>query len=498
VKDETPPPTWIGSRRAFLAALGFVYLLAFGSLWAQLDGLYGSRGIAPIADLMERARAALSGAGRLELPTLFWFGASDGLLHATCLGGVLVSLLLIAGVLPRVSAALAWTLYLAFVAAGRPFLPFQWDALLLEAGLLAAFYAPGGLLPYRSHQRAPSPVVRFLLGWLLFRLMFQSGLVKLQSGDAVWRDLTALDYHYWTQPLPHVLSVYADRLPALVDKACLVVMFAIELVAPFLLIAPRRVRHGALLSIVLLMALIAATGNYGFFNLLTVVLCLPLLDDRALERLTPFLPWLTTGSIVSGERTRRTRLLRGVAVVLAAAVVLQTVWQARWIEALPAPVERTMVALSRCYSFNRYGLFANMTEDRPEVVIEGSEDGRTWERYAFRWKPGALDRRPGFAGPHMPRLDWQMWFVTFQGGRPPDWFDALLARLLEASPPVLALLEDEPFDGRPPRAVRAAVYHYRFAPDEARREGRWWVRKRVGPFAAKQAAPTGVEEPPVR
>jgi hypothetical protein len=481
--------TWTSSRRAFLIGLGVTYLAAFWSLWSQLDGLYGVEGIVPIVDTVERMRAALTGWGRWQVPTLFWFGAGAGVQHAACAAGVVGSCLLILGVLPRGACALLWALYLSFVSVGRPFLPFQWDALLLEAGLLACLYAPPGVLPYGRGERRPSAVVRFLLCWLVFRLVFKSGLVKLQSGDAVWRDLTALQYHYWTQPLPHRVSHYAHHLPYWFGAASVGVMFAIELVAPFLLFVPGRARNVGVAAIVFLMVVISATGNYGFFNLLTVVLCIPLLDDRAVrcllrQRRSREEPLVTGVDQDAGPLARTRRALVVGFAVLALSV---TAWQARWLPGVPAAVETSFMKLGRLSSFNAYGLFTNMTEARPEIVVEGSIDGSTWHAYGFRWKPGQLERAPRFAGPHMPRLDWQMWFAAL-GGRPPPWYESFLVALLEASPDVLALLRHDPFDGRPPLHVRGVLYHYRFGTPNERAAGRWWVRELVRPFGRTLSA----------
>ena len=480
------PPTlaetrWIDSRRLFLAGLGVVYLAAFGSLWWQVEGLYGSAGIRPVAEVMAYVAENYTGLDRLSVPTLLWFGASDAALSGLCLAGAAGSVLLIAGVWPRVLCAALWAGYLSFVTVGYPFLPFQWDALLLEAGLLAVLYAPGGVLAFRRPQREPSRIFRFLLAWLLFRLMFQSGLVKLQSGDEVWRDLTALQYHYWTQPIPHRVSHFAHHLPAAFGKACVLAMFAIELVAPFLVFGPRRVRQFGLAAIGFLMVVIAATGNYGFFNVLTVVLCLPLLDDRAVRRWLPFWP---AGELEdrAPDARRVPRTLRSIgAYGLAAFVVLATSASARWLPELPAPIDRALRTTGRTVSFNSYGLFADMTEMRPEIRIEGSEDGVTWRTYRFEWKPGDTDRAPGFAAVHMPRLDWQMWFAALRGA-PPDWFGGFLLRLFEASPPVLALLEEDPFDGRPPRYLRTTLHRYAFGTPEQRRQGTWWTSEYVRAF----------------
>ncbi len=483
VGRDITPPTWRLSRRVFLSLLGLVYAVAFVSLWSQLGGLFGSRGIAPVAEYLGRAHEVIGTSDWGELPTLFWLDASDGALHAACGTGLALAVLLMLGVAPRVIAFLLWAVYLSFVRVGYPFLNFQWDVLLLETGLLAVVFAPSGLRPFGRGERPPSAVARFLLRWLLFRLMFLSGAVKLASHDPTWWDLTALQYHYWTQPLPHALSHYAHHLPASVHAFSTAVMFAIELGLPFLVFGPRRLRHLACGGILLLMALITATGNYGFFNLLTVALCVVLLDDRVLRRLLPFLRGGTEAASAGGGPLLRLRqaLLGVFAVAVVALTAAIGAQRTGWMRALPAVVQPLGAATARLASFNAYGLFANMTEERPEIVIEGSEDGRTWRPYRFRWKPGDPERTPGFVGPHMPRLDWQMWFAALRG-RPEGWYLSFMERLLAGSEPVLKLLADDPFDGDPPRYVRSTLYLYTFGTPEERRAGTWWRRTAVGPF----------------
>ena len=161
---------------------------------------------------------------------------------------------------------------------------FQWDYLLLEAGFLSIFLAPVRFLPSKRYQDRLSPWAHFLLRWLLFRLMLMSGVVKLTSGDESWWNLTALHYHYETQPLPTPLSWWANLLPAWFQAFSTIVMFGVELGAPLLLFAPRRLRLIGVASLLMLQALIALTGNYCFFNLLTVSLCLLAVDDAVWPR----------------------------------------------------------------------------------------------------------------------------------------------------------------------------------------------------------------------
>ena len=283
-------PNYLLVRWLFLRFMGVIYLTAFVSLGIQIGGLIGRDGILPAAPFLDSARSQLAqahiGPERYHLlPTLCWFSTSDGFLHFLCAAGVALSLLVILNVAPAPCLFLLWLIYLSLSTVGREFLSFQWDALLLETGWLAIFFAPLQWLPKGAVASPPSRVVLWLLRWLLFRLMFESGLVKLLSGDAAWRNLTALNFHYETQPLPTWVGWYAHQLPAEFQKICVVVMFVIELAVPFLIFAPRRLRFigGALL--LLLQVVILITGNYCFFNLLTVALCLLLMDVAVLGRL---------------------------------------------------------------------------------------------------------------------------------------------------------------------------------------------------------------------
>ncbi len=525
-----PPPveaprersTWFLARRLFLVGMAASYGTAYASLGAQVQGLFGSRGIAPLCERMELLRAELTGWERLQVPTLFWFGASDALLTVWCLAGVALALVAALGLAPRACFALLWLGYLSLVSVGWPFLNFQWDALLLEAGLVTIFVAPAGLRRFldgfRPDERPPSPAMLWLVRWLLFRLVLLSGLVKLGSGDESWWDLSALDYHYWTQPLPHRLSHHVHHLPEWFRQMSVLVMFAIELGAPLLmlgsavlLLAARRgaralARWGRRLdqlaagSIVLLMALISATGNYGFFDLLTAVLCIPLLDDRVWRRLL-FLPGPVRVLVRPASAWRRIGIgsVAALVLLLTTTVTLRSLQGIRprpgaapqplaWLAELPRLVPRPLEWLSErasvLGSFNSYGLFRVMTKERPEIVIEGSADGRTWEPYRFRYKPLELERAPVFAGPHMPRLDWQMWFAALEHGQPrrSRWYEDFLRRLLSGSRPVLELLGEDPFPGAPPRFLRSTVWLYEFSSQSERRAGTWWRRRDPRPF----------------
>jgi len=482
--DAPAPPAYARSRWLFLRLVGLVYLTAFLSLGVQVSGLVGAHGILPAGAFLDQAHATYGSAAYRLFPTLCWFGAGDGMLRALCWGGAVLAVLLIAGVGQAPVLFSLWLCYLSVSVAGQAFLWFQWDGLLLETGLLALLYAPTTLLPGSPREPEPSAVARWLVWWLLFRLMFLSGVTKLASGDAAWRDLTALDYHFWTQPLPPWTAWYVQQAPQWLHRGMTLATLAIELLVPWLIFVPerwRRARYAACALLVLNQLGIALTGNYGFFNLLALVLCVSLLDDRVLARVLP------RGAALRVPQVPQPRwavyIIRGVAPLFALLSVLafareiaQTIPGTRG--TFDSPLLRAVAPLR---SVNGYGLFRVMTTERPEIVIEGSADSVHWREYGFRWKPGDPDRRPAFVAPHMPRLDWQMWFAALDPPGAREWLGPLFEHLLRGTPEVVALLGHNPFPERAPRYVRLAYYHYRFAtPAERSRTGAWWQRQFLG------------------
>lgn len=472
-------PAWSGtgqyhlSRALFLRGLGLVYLAAFASLAVQIEGLVGARGILPAAEFVAALRQHLGAGGWLEAPTLLWVYCSDGALYALCWGGCLLALALVAGWGHWSGLLLLWAFYLSLTVVCRDFLAFQWDALLLETGFLAVFLAPRQWRPAWQWDGEPPRWVLYLLRFLLFRLMLSSGAVKLLSGDPAWSGLEALGYHFETQPLPAWTAWYAGRLPPALLQAGVVGVFFVELVVPFAFWGGARSRRWAAGLTALLQVGIAATGNYGFFNLLTAVLCLPLIDDSGWRRLWPRAPvpadarpwprgltWATAGTlgIMGGLKLAQT---------LAPSV--------EW----PRPLLETQAALRPFRLANGYGLFAVMTTRRREIQLEASADGRVWRPYRMRYQPGAPDRPPAFIGLHMPRLDWQMWFAALGPYKRQRWFLPLMGRLLAAEPAVLALLAEPPLGEEAPRYVRARIADYAFSRPAERAAGVWW---RIGPY----------------
>ena len=473
------------SRWLFLRLLGVVYLVAFASLAVQVTGLVGEHGLLPAAPFLDWAHSIYGREAYRLLPTLFWLGAGDVALQAAAWAGVALAILLLLGVAPVAVLASLWLLYLSLTVAGQDFLSFQWDALLLEAGLLATLWAPTGWLPRRG-EGPPSPAVRWLLVFLVFKLMFLSGATKLLSGDPTWRHLTALDYHFETQPLPTWIGWYAHQQSTAVHRLATAVMFLTELGAPWLLFAPprlRRLRYLGVASLVLLQAGIALTGNYGFFNLLAIVLCVPALDAALLQRVLPL-------DLVGGgpePRVWRVTLHALVPVLLCFsalafwAEIAFTLPGGRGAALVPRWARAALGWVAPTRSFNGYGLFRVMTTERPELVIEGSRDGEHWSEYEFRYKPGPVTRRPSFVEPLHPRLDWQMWFAALDPMSNVSLLQALSRHLRAGAPDVLALLGRNPFRGAPPRFIRFVQYDYRFATRAERaRTGAWWKRELVG------------------
>jgi hypothetical protein len=486
----------IDVRRWFLRGLAAVYFVAFLSLGVQIQGLIGSKGILPAAELLADVRAEAPGLERFQLlPTLAWVSDSDGFLSFLCWGGAGLAVVLAMDVAPALVLGLLWVFYLSLVQVGQVFLGYQWDALLLEAGLLAVFVAPLRLRPRLAATDCPtSPLAVFMLRFLLFRLMWSSGAVKLLSGDETWRSLRALTVHYETQPLPAPTSWFVHQLPAGFHELSCAVLLGIELLVPLLVFGPRRARLVAFWPLVVLQALIALTGNYAFFNLLTVVLCLMLLDDRALPARLRGPAADSAAAEAPPSRPWPRVILWPVAAVLLSAAAAHQLWTVGLRPPAPLLVPARLVAPFA--AVNGYGLFAIMTTSRPEIVVEGSDDGLEWKAYAFRSKPGDPARIPGFVAPHQPRLDWQMWFAALGTCEHNPWFTRFLLRLSEASPPVLALLAHDPFAGRPPRFLRAVVYDYRFTDVAARRRtGDWWSRTQTGLYCPALGEPPEAETP---
>jgi Lipase maturation factor len=474
------PPSYRCATWIFLRGLGAIYFIAFLSFGIQANGLIGSRGILPMANFLALVKQGYGASAWRLLPTLFWLNSSDAMLRAVWISGLILAAAVMLGQAWRLSLVLLYVLYLSIVSGGQTFMAYQWDLLLLEAGFLAIFL--DGTAP-----RA------WLAWWLVFRLMFLSGCVKLMSGDPTWRHLTALRYHYETQPLPTPIAWYMFQLPGWFQSISTAIVFVAELGFPLLILCGRRLRPWAALGIVAFQSLIALTGNYTFFNLLTILLCAMLFDDEAWRNqwLTRYRPvkrameWIEEAAARAFRPARWPRLRLAATVALYA--TLGTLTLLVTVEtlglALPSAASTVVDAVAPFGIANSYGLFASMTTTRPEIVVQGSRDGTNWVDYEFRFKAGNIYEAPHWVAPYQPRLDWQMWFAALGTYRSSPFFLRFMERLLKGDPTVLALLRGDPFHGTPPRYIRAQLYEYHFTDIGTRwRTGAWWRRELIGEY----------------
>jgi predicted DCC family thiol-disulfide oxidoreductase YuxK len=467
---ERYPPTWHLVSWLFLRLLGLTFLVAFASIGNQITGLIGSDGILPVTDKLATL-AAEHGSWRYWVsPTLFWINSSDTALVTVCIAGAAAALLVVLNVWTRPMLMLAFVLHLSLWAVMPVFGSIQPDALILEVGLLAIFLTAG------------SRIIIWLYRWLLFRFMLLSGLVKLLTHDASWAQLTALNYHYETQPLPTPLAWYAHQLPEWFQQLSVLSMFGIELVLPWLVFLPRRLRFVAAWGFLVLQILITLTGNFYFLNLLTIFLCLFLFDDQALAGVLPS----RLAARLRYRLPKPGRLATAAASVLASLVLvvnLAFIWKRIEQQPLPGPLETLVKTTSRFGITNFYGFFGVMNTTRREIVIEGSRDGEHWRAYEFRYKPGDIHRCLRWSLPYHPRLDWTLWFAAGESPWHNPWFGDFLYQLLKGAPPVLALLADNPFPEAPPKWIRATLYRYHFTtPAERAATGDCWVRDWLRPY----------------
>jgi predicted DCC family thiol-disulfide oxidoreductase YuxK len=474
------------SRWVFLRLLGIIYFIAFFSLFTQILGLIGSNGILPADIFLGSIKINLGWKAYADLPTLAWISYGDGFLRFIPFCGMLLSLLLIGGLLTFPALIGLWLLYLSLVNIGQDFMLFQWDTLLLETGFLAIFLAPRAMFERTTSGSSPSKIVLWLLRFLLFRLMFSSGIGKVVSGDATWRDFTALAFHYYTQPLPTPIAWHMYQLPLWFQKISVGFMYFIEIVVPFFIFAPRRLRFFGGIMLIFLQLLIMLTGNYTFFNLLTIALCILLFDDSLFKAILPSkYKSLIVSSPTYIKSDSRFSVKKFAAILFFVFMFSLGCIQVGKAVVGYASMPRVFQSLIRWVSpyrlVNSYGLFTVMTTSRPEIIIEGSNDGRDWKEYEFKYKPGDLKKPLPWVEPLQPRLDWQMWFAALGSYRANPWFTNFMLRVLEGSPDVLDLLEKNPFPGRPPKYLRALVYEYNFTNPETRKKtGDIWTRELKG------------------
>jgi lipase maturation factor 1 len=499
------------ARWIFLRALGVIYFSAFIALVFQIRGMIGTEGILPATEYLQRVRV-LSGLRFWYAPTLLWMGSGNHALMVLSWVGLVASLLVVGNVAPRAALVVCFVCFLSFIAVSQDFGQYQSDGMLLEAGFVSLFVAPGGLLPGWGRRWLPVRAAVFLLLWEWFRIYFQSGAVKLLSGDTTWRHLTAMYEYYQNGPLPTWVGWYVQHLPHWFQRATAGATLGMELVLVWMAFLPRRWKIACCCIVTAWQVVVIATANYAFLNYLVLVLAVCLLDDAFLRRFVPR-RWragveLSTGSLAQvpeagpgapgstllhedqvSEAVRPVTRWGGVRVAVAA-VALTWVGYATTAELVEmfwptAPLWNAPVSLLEPFRIaNQYGLFAVMTPHRYEIEFQGSDDGKTWTPYLFRFKPQDVSERPGIYAPYQPRFDWNLWFASLT-----TWTEAPIVplteeRLLEGDHDVLGLFRGDPFAGRPPKMVRAVLWQYWFStPEEKRTQRVWWTRQLLGTYA---------------
>jgi hypothetical protein len=476
----TAPDYWL-ARLVIQRALGLVYLVAFAVVLNQFRPLLGERGLLP-------APVYLRWTDWRRAPTLFRLHYSDRLLGVVGWTGVVLALGVVAGLpeqgplwLSMLIWSALWVLYLSVVNIGQTFYGFGWESVLLEAGFLAVFLG--------TEEMAPPWLVVVLLRWLLFRVELGAGLIKLR-GDPCWRDLSCLDHHHETQPLPGPLSWWFHHLPQPLHRVEVAANHAAQLVAPFLLFAPQPVASVAGAVIVLTQGWLVLSGNFSWLNLITMTLAVSALDDRFLDRLLPVSE--------PAELTDPPVWFAGVVLAVVASTVVLSWWPVR---NLLSRRQRMNVSFNPFHLVGTYGAFGSVTRIREEVVIEGTDDptpteATDWREYQFKAKPGDVRRRPPQVAPYHLRLDWLMWFAALSPARAEPWLGDLVDRLLEGDPATLRLLGRNPFPDHPPELVRVRLYRYRFTTRQERRQtGAWWNRSLVGDYLPprRRRQPSGSE-----
>ncbi len=471
---------WL-TRFVIERGLGVVYLLAFLAVLDQFPALLGERGLLPVPEFLKVV-------SHRQAPSLFYvFGYSDRLARGFGWTGVALAGSIIVGLpqagplwLPMLVWFALWVLYLSIVNVGQRFYSFGWESLLLEAGFLAIFL---------GNARTPPPwPVLLLYRWLAFRLELGAGLIKLR-GDPCWRDLTCMDYHHETQPMPNPLSWYFHRLPRAFHRVEVAGNYVAQLGAPFLLFLPQPLAAIGGLLMIGTQGYLVVSGNYAWLNLTTMIVAASALPDGLLRPLFP-------AGIVPVAPAEPPAWFAGAVLAMTALFVWLSYWPVR---NLLGPRQLMNYSFNRFHLVNTYGAFGSVTRERYELVIEGTEardDGEpgAWREYEFRGKPGDPRRRPPQVAPYHLRLDWLMWFAALSPAYAEDWLVPFLAKLLEGDPAVLRLLRRNPFPHRPPARVRALFYHYRFTTRRERREtGAWWARELVGHYLR----PMALASPPV-
>jgi len=491
-------PRWI-----FLRAFGLIYFSAFYALLFQIRGLIGPDGILPAGDYLEAVTRQFGSSRLWFAPTLLWLSSGNHMLTGICWGGMIASLLLVLNLWPRATLFICFVCFLSFVAAAQDFSGYQSDGMLLEAGFISLFFAPQGLRPGLGASSPPSRASLFLLQWEWFRIYFESGVVKLASGDPEWRHFTAMDDYYQNGPLPTWAGWYVQHLPHWFHAFATGATLVLELGLVFMLFLPRRWRMVCFFIVTLWQIPVILTANYTFLNYLVLLLGVLLLDDRFILRFTParwkekLLPQTVVKRASQAEPSqpatdqptpaRRkpdpiTAFKVAVASVMLIWIFYSTTSQMILILLPRAPLPISPItALEPFRIANRYGLFAVMTRGRYEIEFQGSNDGQNWTTYPFRYKPQSLNEYPRIYAPYQPRFDWNLWFASLGSWRENLIVPSTEERLLAGAPDVLALFAGSPFPQAPPKQVRAMLWQYWFTSlAEKRATGMWWRRNLLG------------------
>jgi len=517
-------PRWI-----FLRALAAIYFSAFYSLLFQIRGLIGPHGILPAERYLSAVGRAMPGLKYWYAPSVFWISSSSTFLMAVTWIGLIASVVAFLNFWPRMSFFVCFVCFLAFVAASGEFSSYQSDGMLLEAGFLALFFSPSGLMPGWGGNDPPSRASLWLLQWEWFRIYFESGMVKLLSGDEQWRNMTAMDEYYQNGPLPTWIGWYAEHLPHWFHAASAAGTLGMELGIVLMQFFPRRVRLICFCIVTPWEIGVILTANYTFLNYLVLSLGFLLLDDRTLLRFVPHrrrplaavrIPEIepeeqlstlaaTEGSAVAedaaasaayemdGAGKRRWHAAARVGSVIGltvSAVMLTWIAYDTTVEMIGIPWRGSPLPLAPITALdpfriaNQYGLFAVMTRGRYDIEFQGSNDGVNWTPYLFRNKPQALNEPPRIYAPYQPRFDWNLWFASLGDWHQNDIVPLTEERLLEDDPDVLALFKDgqggNPFGQTAPKMMRAVLWRYWFTSmDEKRRTGNWWRREYLGLYA---------------
>jgi hypothetical protein len=495
-------PRWI-----FLRALGLIYFSAFFSLVFQVRGLIGPQGILPAADYLPAIARAFPEYIRFWFaPTLLWFSTSSHMLEMLCWAGMVASLLVVINIWPRVTLFICFVCFLSFVTSARDFAGYQSDGMLLEAGFIALFFAPSGPRPGWGEASPPSRASMWLLQWEWFRIYFESGYVKLASGDPQWRHLTAIIDYYQNGPLPTWIGYYASHLPRAVHIGTAALTLALELAIIWMMFLPRRFRIILFWIVTPWEIAIILTANYTFLNYLVLFLAFLLLDDKYLIRYFP--RWLKKpdpsllpkesapienkkpdnkkyDNWISLFRERFARFQLSIIVVVLLWIFYATTARMVWMFAPKAPLPTSPVAALEPFRIaNQYGLFAVMTPNRYEIEFQGSNDGQNWIPYSFRFKPQNINEAPGIYAPYQPRFDWNLWFASLGPWNAAPIVPRTEARLLTNDPDVIGLFAKNPFPNAPPRRIRVVIWQYWFSTiAEKHAHGVWWRRELLGLYA---------------